>query len=415
MPLPAIEIAQKTDPGRDPEKQLNEDSLGYEETRFGHLCVVADGMGGHEGGKEASILALESILEHFRAASDDSRPADVLRDALTLANQRVFGMAGGISHHARPGSTVVALLVHEDGAEVAHVGDSRAYQVHGTQIFQVTKDHSMVQKLVDAGFLTPAQAAVHPNANQITRALGMQHDVEVEVREQPLFFAAGDVFVLCSDGLSDLVESQEILTIVGSAPPAQAAGQLIDLANARGGHDNISAIVIRTKGSAKGQPAALPPTVVGTLAPSSITAEETLPAVTVARGAHATENLQGAPPIPASGIPAPPAPQSGSPTLVQAPVPAAMSSTPHVTIPRAPAPVDHEPPSSHDGSTTGLLRAARRGRGLAPSALIGILLAVVGVAIALALLVMHMTDRAGKRKEAPFPLTTDVPVDASTE
>ena len=410
MPLPAVELAQKSDPGRDPEKQLNEDSCGCEETRFGHLCVVADGMGGHEGGKEASTLALESIVEHFRGALDGTRPADVLHDAITLANQRVFGMAGGTSHHARPGSTVVALLIHEDGADVGHVGDSRAYHVHGSQIFQITKDHSMVQKLVDAGFLTPAQAAVHPNANQITRALGMQHDVDVDVREQPLFFAAGDVFVLCSDGLSDLVEPQEILTHVSSAPAAQAAGQLIDLANARGGHDNISVIVIRTKGSAKGQPAALPPTIVATLPPNP-DVEATLPA----KSAGATQAIPGAPPIPQSAKPVPVAPSSGSTTLVQAPIAAAIPSSHTVSIPHAP-PLDHEPPSSSGETTTGLMRAARRGsRGLAPSAIIGILLAVVGVAIALALLVTHMTDRAGKRNEAPFPLTTDTPVDASHE
>jgi protein phosphatase len=152
----------------------------------------------------------------------------------------------------RPGSTVVAILVHDGGTEVAHVGDSRCYQVHAGQIFQLTRDHSAVQKLVDAQMLTPAQAAAHPDANKITRALGMAPGVEVELRPQPVAHVAGDVFVLCSDGLSDLVEPPDILRIAGSSPPPQAAGQLVELANARGGHDNITVAIVRVRESVVG-------------------------------------------------------------------------------------------------------------------------------------------------------------------
>ena len=140
----------------------------------------------------------------------------------------------------RPGSTAVAVLMHARGTEVAHVGDSRAYLVHEGQIFRVTRDHSIVQELVDRGLLTPAQAAHHPDANRITRALGMATEVEAELRPQPVHHVAGDAFVLCSDGLCDLVEDHEILAIVGAEPAAQAVGKLVDLANARGGHDNVT-------------------------------------------------------------------------------------------------------------------------------------------------------------------------------
>jgi protein phosphatase len=153
-------------------------------------------------------------------------------------------------HAGRPGSTLVAVLVHPGGVEVAHVGDSRAYLLHSGQVFQLTKDHSMVQRMVDDGLITPEQALRHPEANKILRALGMSPEVEVELRPQGVVHAAGDVIVLCSDGLSDLVKPEEILGIAGAAPPEQAAGQLVDLANARGGYDNITVAIVRARESA---------------------------------------------------------------------------------------------------------------------------------------------------------------------
>ena len=278
---PVVEFAQKSDPGRDPEKQVNEDACAYRETRFGHLSVVCDGMGGHAGGREASNLALQTILEYFDAAPAGSRPADVLKGALSEANRRVFAMAN-VQIGGRPGSTVVASLMHGDGTEIAHVGDSRCYLVHQGQIFQITKDHSMVQQLVDAGLLTPAQAAVHPNANQITRALGMSAEVDVDLRREAVTHVVGDAFVLCSDGLSDLVEPAEILQIVGSAPAAQAVGQLVDLANARGGHDNVTVSILRARESATKTLGPLPPTVVGDTMHDNPSARVTQPAFAAA-------------------------------------------------------------------------------------------------------------------------------------
>src|SRR5205823_9030521 len=121
-----------------------------------------------------------------------------------LANVRVRGIVVTEAAGGRPGSTVVAVLVHAGGTEVAHVGDARVYLVHQGQIVQITRDHSMVQEMVAAKILTPAQAAVHPEANKITRALGIEDDVEVELRPRPVVHVTGDAFILCSDGLSDL-------------------------------------------------------------------------------------------------------------------------------------------------------------------------------------------------------------------
>jgi serine/threonine protein phosphatase PrpC len=375
--LPAVEFAQKSDPGRDPDKQTNEDACAIRETRFGLLAVVCDGMGGHSGGAEASALALQTVFEQIDLASDGTPPGEALREAIRIANRNVFHMQIG-ERGARPGSTIVTVLLHKDGAEIGHVGDSRVYLVHEGQIFQVTKDHSMVQELVDRGFLTPAQAAVHPSANQITRALGMGEDADVEIRPSPIAFVVGDAFVLCSDGLSDLVEPHEILKIVGAVPPQQAAGQLVDLANARGGHDNISVQVLRPRESAM--------VTTSTLAP------------TLAQTAHDPQPNQGdrttQPGIPAAealaGFGAPPAP----PPLPSAPQPPAS------------APLSG-PPSVPSGRPT----RSRSGAGL----LVGALLVVLGLAAAGVALYVVLGERRGKHHQHRWadddaaPLLTPTP------
>ncbi len=382
--LPSIELATRSDPGRDPEKQVNEDASGHRETPFGHLCVVCDGMGGHAGGREASNLALATIFEYIGAAPLDSRPPDVLRDAIAQANLRVHGMAPSSNDQGRPGSTVVAILVHSGGAEVAHVGDSRGYLVHGSQVFQITKDHSMVQELVDAGFLTPAQAAVHPNANQITRALGMKADVNVEVRPQPLRFVAGDAFVLCSDGLSDLVEPHEILQTVSAAPAAQAAGNLVDLANARGGYDNITVLIARPRENASASQTVVMATV----------AESQPPPRVVDRSQEATLRDGEA----RTALHAPyvePAPQT-------------VRAAPSPLVPPVPAP-------SFGGARAST--GPHGGRRWSPIEIATISLAGVGIAILLALLYMHLSDRGGKAtvhasSTLPPPISADAGRDA---
>ena len=245
-----MEYAQRSDPGRDPEKQANEDACMRRETRVGQLCVVCDGMGGHAAGREAAELAISTMATTFDRARDGADPSEILRTAIGDANRAVHDMHTDEVAFGRPGCTVVAVLMHADGTEVAHVGDSRAYWVRGDRLTRMTNDHSIVQELMDRGLITPQQAARHPDANRITRALGMASEVEADVQPSPVVHAAGDSFVLCSDGLTDLVDDEEILAIVVRDAPADAVGHLVDLANARGGHDNTTVLVLRAQESA---------------------------------------------------------------------------------------------------------------------------------------------------------------------
>jgi len=347
LALPLVEYAERSDPGRDPEKQVNEDACGHRETRFGHLCVVCDGMGGHAAGREAAELALSTILETFDTAAEGTPPARVLRAAIEEASRRVHVMATSEVALGRPGSTVVAILLHGAGAEVGHVGDSRAYLVHEGRISRVTRDHSMVQELVDHGLLTQEQATRHPDANRITRALGMAPDVEAELSPEPVPYVAGDVFVLCSDGLSDLVEDSEILATVIDEQAEQATVKLVDLANARGGHDNVTVVMVRARESAS--PAAA-------RGASPVTQTEVIPA----------------------------APIAPAPTLVDHP------PSPDIGLARRPS-RDLEPTPV---PSTGMQAA---GRGQSPMVIAALALALVAVALLAAVLVLHVAERRGKR------------------
>ncbi len=371
--LPAVEYAERSDPGRDPSKQVNEDACGRRETRLGHLCVVCDGMGGHAAGREAAELAVATIFATFDQAAEDAAPATVLRAAIEEASRRVYAMPTTEISLGRPGSTVVAVLMHAQGTEVAHVGDSRAYLVHEGQIFRVTRDHSIVQEMVDRGLLTLQQAAHHPDANRITRALGMAPEVEADVRPEPLHHVTGDAFVLCSDGLSDLVEDAEILEAVGSAPAAQATGKLVDLANARGGHDNITVLVLRARTSAMALSAGVAPTIAQTQVTQ---AQTTAPSGTLGEPA---ERAAAMPPI------HPPA-QAGD-RATEIPLAAPLEPT------RPPPPT--RPPQG----------SAR----LAPMVIAGVGLALVAVAVLIAVLAAHFAGRSGTHNPSSEPVPSSVP------
>jgi PPM family protein phosphatase len=366
--LPAVEYAERSDPGRDPTKQVNEDACGHRETRLGHLCVVCDGMGGHAAGREAAELALATIFEIFERAPEGAVPSTVLRSAIEEASRRVFSMPTAEISPGRPGSTVVAVLMHAHGTEVAHVGDSRAYLVHEGQIFRVTRDHSIVQEMVDHGLLTPQQAAQHPDANRITRALGMAPGVEAEVHPQPLEHVTGDAFVLCSDGLSDLVEDAEILASVDGVPAAQATGKLVDIANARGGHDNVTVLVLRARSTATGGSGGVAPTVAQT--------QVTQGQATVLHGRTIVEQP--------AGLAKAPAPVERAPArdrATEVPMAAPLEPT------RPP------PPMTQPG---------RPGR-VAPAIAAGIGLAVVAMAVLVGILVAHFAERGGTHNPSSEP------------
>jgi len=176
-----------------------------------------------------------------------SAPGVALRTSVERAGRAVWEIGGAGNNALRPGSTCVAMLLHSGGLEIAHVGDSRGYLIRAGQIYQVTKDHSMVQEMVDAGVLRPEEAIGHPEANKITRALGMVPDVAVELRPSPLNTRPGDVILICSDGLCDLLMPPDILAIVQATRKSGgitlACDKLVDMANERGGHDNITVLM----------------------------------------------------------------------------------------------------------------------------------------------------------------------------
>ncbi len=227
----------RTDVGRT--RDHNEDDFGVGEgagvEQYGELLIVCDGMGGHAAGEVASRLGVETILSTYYSDASPDR-VDVLRRAFERANARIHAEGRGAM-----GTTGVAALFYQGMLHVANVGDSRAYLIRNDEICQVSRDHSLVGEQVAAGVITADQARSSYYRNVITRALGYQSEVQVDLFHLPL--QAGDMVVLCSDGLHGLVGDEEISEIVRSMPLADAVDRLIDLANERGGTDNITAIV----------------------------------------------------------------------------------------------------------------------------------------------------------------------------
>ncbi|MGK4006009.1 protein phosphatase 2C domain-containing protein [Sorangium sp. So ce1036] len=318
-----IEFAQASDPGRDPNKQVNEDACGYAETQFGHLCVLCDGMGGHYGGSEASRTAITTIFEVIEQTPAAVDPRAVLRAAIEEAGRRVYRLGGPAENRVRPGSTVVAMILHDRGVDVAHVGDSRAYVIRANQIYPLTRDHSMVQGMLDAGMITEAQAIGHPDANKITRALGMRPEVEVEVRPEPMELYPGDVLILASDGLTDLVLNPDILgctrQALASGSVDHACRMLVQLANHRGGHDNITVQMARVleAGNRSLTIAQGPPGVAGGTGsgdtPRALGPHDTLAMTRPDEAATSRRNPATAPHAPGHGAPAAAAPAVAAP------------------------------------------------------------------------------------------------------
>lgn len=234
--LRGVATASLSDVGR--VRAHNEDSYGEFENDAGfRLLAVADGMGGHRGGATASKLTIDTIGEVF--ATSTRQPEEMLHDALRAANERVHRMASQTPELRGMGTTAVTLLLGPDGTGwVAHVGDSRAYRVRESKIQPLTADHSVVAEMQRRGLITAEEAAVHPRRNEILRSVGVQPSVEAEVTE--LRLEAGDVFLLCSDGLSGMLDDPEIGTVLERETPEQAVRTLVDIANMRGGLDNVT-------------------------------------------------------------------------------------------------------------------------------------------------------------------------------
>jgi serine/threonine protein phosphatase PrpC len=242
-----------TDTGR--VREHNEDTIGTD-ADIG-LVVLADGMGGYKAGEVASGITVRTVLgllkdaverEDLRLHDDESglsRPGILLRDAIQRANKIVYQTARTQANCDGMGTTVVAGLFFDDKLTVAHVGDSRLYRLRNGKLEQVTKDHSLLQELVARGFYTPEEAQRAAAKNYVTRALGVEPTVEVEITETEV--TKDDVYLLCSDGLCDMVDDADIQLTINTfgANLETVARQLVQLSNDNGGRDNISVVLVR--------------------------------------------------------------------------------------------------------------------------------------------------------------------------
>jgi PPM family protein phosphatase len=221
----------------------NEDSYFCGQTVF----AVADGLGGHQGGEVASATAVEPLARlDGRGFADPGEAAEALATAIREANQAILDRAAGDPALYGMGTTVTAAAVAGDGqVQLAHVGDSRAYLLREGALDQLTTDHTVVGELVRRGRLTPQQAAIHPERSILTRAVGLDPRVPVDLPD-PLELRSGDQLLLCSDGLTEAVDDGRITALLSAAPDGQTACRsLIDAANDAGGPDNITVVLVR--------------------------------------------------------------------------------------------------------------------------------------------------------------------------
>lgn len=246
---PGLEVASLSDIGC--QRENNEDSHLYwepvAEHEFqskGRLAVVADGMGGYEGGQEASRLAVETVREVYDNVVRDN-PHAALLEAFTRAHERIRAYAADHLELHGMGTTCTALVIRDRQLYFAHVGDSRLYLVRSASISRLTRDHSYVGRLVESGIVRPEDAERHPQRHILTAALGAGIEVAVESPEQGMALQDFDDFLLCTDGLWGVVSDQELEMSVKGSTPAESCAALVKLALQRGGPDNITVQVLR--------------------------------------------------------------------------------------------------------------------------------------------------------------------------
>ena len=230
-------------------REHNEDSISWD-IDLG-LIMLADGMGGHNAGEVASDMAVSAIhdalmdvLTPEMLEANVIKCEDAVRESVVYANEEIHEQAHARIECAGMGTTVVLALFHDNNITYAHVGDSRIYRIRNGALKQITQDHSLVQEMVDNGYLSEEEALMSTSRNLITRALGIAPEVEVDVTSDEL--EEEDIYILCSDGLSDMVGDSDILRLVTEHRPnlEKAAEALVNLANENGGSDNISVILV---------------------------------------------------------------------------------------------------------------------------------------------------------------------------
>lgn len=245
----ALEIATATHPGM--VRSHNEDSIAAD-AEVG-LAVLADGMGGYNAGEVASGIAVELIRTEMRKSLVDRKPEELsgpaaeqlIAEHSTRANAAIFHASQSQPQYSGMGTTLVVALWHDNQISVGHIGDSRLYRLRGGVLDQVTRDHSLLQEQIDSGMITKEQARHSQNKNLVTRAVGIDPEVETEVHTYPV--QAGDIYLMCSDGLNDMVTDEDIQLTLSSlaANLPLAAQQLVQQACDNGGRDNVSVILVR--------------------------------------------------------------------------------------------------------------------------------------------------------------------------
>jgi serine/threonine protein phosphatase PrpC len=248
-PRPGIEAARLTDVGR--QRANNEDSYLYWEPnsdedfrRKGRLAVVADGMGGYEGGQEASRLAVESVRSVYDNAFNGD-PQATLTAAFEAAHLNIQRFAEEHPQFYGMGTTCTALAIVGHHLYFAHVGDSRLYLIRAQTISRLTRDHSYVGRLVESGIVRSEDAESHPQRHILTAALGSGREVVPHTPDHPVPLEEGDFLLLCTDGLWGLVSDADLARVVQTNPPAEACQKLVTMALERGGPDNITLLILR--------------------------------------------------------------------------------------------------------------------------------------------------------------------------
>ena len=252
----ALEIVSLTHPGM--VRAHNEDSVAYDPSCG--LVVLADGMGGYNAGEVASGIAVSVVSTEIKHYLEGARPEDkdevsgedvaamLLRVNVLKANSSIFHAAHSQPQYAGMGTTIVSGIFYDNRAVVAHIGDSRMYRLRGDVFNSITRDHSLLQEQIDSGMISKADARMSQNKNLVTRAVGIDAEVEVEVHVHDV--QRGDIYLLCSDGLNDMVEDEDIaesiIALKSNLP--LLAKQLIQAANDNGGRDNVSVILVKIKG-----------------------------------------------------------------------------------------------------------------------------------------------------------------------
>jgi serine/threonine protein phosphatase PrpC len=248
-----LQFAAKTDTGL--LREHNEDSIALS-VECG-LAILADGMGGYNAGEIASTIAANTIKEtweaYFKAPNKTRRPKfgkrlhQIMADSVELANAGILQAAHDEPLYSGMGTTVVIALFHHDRLLVAHVGDSRLYRLRDATLTLITRDHSLLQEQIDAGLIGHEEARFSPNRNLITRAVGIEHALDVEVHEHRTL--CGDIYLLCSDGLSDMLATEEIaeITMDFDGDIVAICDALVHKANQNGGRDNTSVILVKVQ------------------------------------------------------------------------------------------------------------------------------------------------------------------------